>query len=301
MNLLIPYIHLSDHSDPALNEFTYGDVGPRGRKLSSAQRGDMLFFHTTLGGKKVITAYYVVDRVIRTEVASRDPLIVAKYRNPHIEYCRANGRAKGGGDDFVVFGDPILSAVLPKPLTFDKSLATKLTLAIPFPPGRTETQAIGAATRSWRTLTERDVRVLQRAAERVRQLRSRSVLRRSSEEVGEVIEKDIEEHLARNPTLLGKGLKLKDRQLPLAVGRIDLLFEEQNGALLLVEVKIGRIGRDAIAQVEGYMAELRHFQHHPVRSAIVCAGVMPAFEEDFRKKRSINILIYGWDLNVTKW
>jgi len=35
MNLLIPYVHLYDHPDPLFEEFTYGDVGARARKLKN--------------------------------------------------------------------------------------------------------------------------------------------------------------------------------------------------------------------------------------------------------------------------
>jgi RecB family endonuclease NucS len=127
------------------------------------------------------------------------------------------------------------------------------------------------------------------------------MLFRSSEEVAEVIEKDVEEHLARNPTTLSKRLRLKARQLPLSSGRVDLLFQAPRNELLLVEVKLGKIGRDAVSQVEGYLAELRASHHGPVRGAIVCAGVMPAFEEDIRRKKAIRILVYGWNLQVQTW
>ncbi len=55
MHLLVPYVHLC-LPDPFFTEFTYGDRGDRGYKLKSdVNRGDYIFFHTSRGGKKLIT------------------------------------------------------------------------------------------------------------------------------------------------------------------------------------------------------------------------------------------------------
>jgi len=44
MNLLIPYVKLPSHHDPLFEEFTYGDLNGRGRKLKALQPGDHVFF-----------------------------------------------------------------------------------------------------------------------------------------------------------------------------------------------------------------------------------------------------------------
>ena len=301
MNLLVPYVHLPDHPDPLFDEFTYGDGGPRGKKLSSLRAGDHVFFHTTLRGRKAVTAYFVVDRVLSTRIACSDPRILLKYKNPHLLYFKENGRPMHKQHDYVLFGDPILSNVLRHPLPFDRGLASKLSLAVTFRRGRSDTQAIGSATRAWRALSPRDVTVLLTAARRATAAAPSKVLVRSTDEVAEIVEKDVEEHLASNPAILGRGLTLKARQLPIQSGRIDLLFRDPKNELLLVEVKLGKIGRDAISQIESYLNELRSTQRRPVRAAIVCAGVMPAFQEDIGKKRDIAIYIYGWKLDVKRW
>jgi hypothetical protein len=300
MNLLIPYVDMN-HPDPLFSEYTYGDRDARGKRLLTLKPGDHIFFHTTLRGVKAITAYYIVDRVLPTRVACADPRILLKFLNPHIEYFKAHGGPMHGANDVIVFGDPILSAVLRRPLPFDRGLANRLSLGIRFPPGKSEAQAIGQATRSWRNLTSADVRVLLSAARRADRVKMATTLVRSTDEVAEIIEKDVEEHLARNPSILGKGLKLKDRQLTLSSGRVDLLFQAPRNELLLVEVKLGKIGRDAISQIEGYAAELRASHRGPIRAAIVCAGVMPAFADDIRRKKAIKVLVYGWKLHVQSW
>jgi len=82
MNLLIPYVYLYGHPDPLFKEFTYGDGGKRARKLKTLKTGDYIFFHTSIGGKRYINAYYLVDRVMDTKDAVKDRNILAKYENP---------------------------------------------------------------------------------------------------------------------------------------------------------------------------------------------------------------------------
>jgi len=126
MNFLIPYIH-SIPPDPVFDEYTYGDSGRRARKLKSkVKRGDYLFFHASKGGEKCITAYYVVEKVIDTLNAARDRTISMKYKNHHILDCLRGERPKPGEDDVLVFGNPVQSYVLRKPLPFDRQLAEKL-------------------------------------------------------------------------------------------------------------------------------------------------------------------------------
>lgn len=94
MNLLIPYKYLRHHNDPKFDEFTYGDSGGRARKLKKdLRKGDYVFFHASTGGKKCITAYYVVDRVLDTVEACKNDDIVRKYKNPHILECQRGERA----------------------------------------------------------------------------------------------------------------------------------------------------------------------------------------------------------------
>jgi hypothetical protein len=162
MNLLIPYVKLPDHRDPLLHEFTYGDVGRRGRKLKTLRPGDRIFFHTTIQGVKCVTACYTIARVMDTKDVVKDSDLRSKYRNPHIARW-LEAKQNSERDDVMVFGDPITSRVLARPLPLDKKLAIRLSLNIPFPKRRAESMAIGSATRNWRQLTDKDVRILQAA------------------------------------------------------------------------------------------------------------------------------------------
>jgi len=301
MHLLIPYVHLAGHSDPMFGEFTYGDVRQRARQLrATLEKGDYVFFHASRSGKKYITAYYVVDRVLDTTAACRDRAIVVKYKNPHILECLDGERPLDDADDVIVFGDPITSHLLDRALPFDQGLAEQLSLGIRFPPRRTEAQAIGSTTRSWRQLTDEDVDVLLTAIRREQTTpRPRSL--RSTDEVTETIERDVEELLAGCSELIGPDLTLEGRQVEVDGGRIDLLFKGKRGSRVVVEVKLNRIGRGALQQVRNYVDALKAEGYRQVSGVLVCAGVMPAYENELRRQRHVRILIYGWDLKVQPW
>jgi len=295
--LLIPYVPLSWHHDPMLEEFTYGDSESRARKLKrDLKRGDYVFFHTTIRGQRYITAYYIIDRVLDTRDAASDRAIVAKYKNPHVDEYRKGERRDH--DDAVIFGDPILSKKLPRPLLFNKTLAQKLSLAIPFKEGFTENQCISSATRQWRKLTEKDVDILLSEIKRAERegIGADTVL--STDEVLEIREADLENFIVKNTQLIGPGLTLKDRQVDTRQGRLDLLFEDKNKNWVVVELKLHEIGRGAVNQLRRYMHQVRKDTNREVSGVIVCKDVLPAFVEEFEKLRDFRIFHYGWRLRI---
>lgn len=299
MNYLIPYVYLYDHEDPILDEFTYGDVDSRARKMkNNLNKDDILFFHISINGKKHITAYYVVERVLDTSEAVKNEYIVSKYRNPHLkEYLQGERRE---GDDVIVFGDPIFSRKLDKPLLFDKTLAKKLSISIDFKDGFTDNQCIGSATRQWRSLNENDVKTLfsEINLNDSRGLVADTIL--TTDEVTEIIEKDLENYLEKNHWLLGKSLKIIKRQYDTPVGRIDMLFEDESGRKIIVELKLNNIGRGAINQLRRYMNHLKKETKEDVDGVLVCKGIMPVFEEEFKALKDIKIFRYGWILDIKR-
>ena len=301
MNLLIPYVYLYNHPDPLFEEFTYGDGGIRAKKLKKdLRKGDYVFFHTSINGEKYITAYYVVERVMNTVEAVKDRNITAKYKNPHLIDLMSD-KISPNEDNVILSGDPITSRILKRPLLFNKPLAEKLSLGIKFPRDKTETQAIGSATRAWRKLNDTDVEILLNAIDlsenKVKDVQT--IL--STDEVTEVIEKDIEDFIEKNPTLIGNSLTLKRRQLDTPVGRIDLLFEDSYGNPIIVELKLNKIGREAIKQLRRYMNWVKKQTKKDVHGIIVCKGIMPAFAKEFKKLSDIKIYFYGWQFVIRPW
>jgi hypothetical protein len=299
MNYLIPYIHLIP-PDPAFAEYTYGEGGRRAHQLKeNVKKGDYLFFHTSKGGKKYITAYYVVDRILDTIKIVQEELVpLNKFHNPHLDEYR-QGKITQDEVNVIVFGDPILSYILPKPLPFNQELSNKLSLNIRFPANASETQAIGRATRAWRCLSKNNVDTLIAEIKHFEDNQPTIMPLMSSEEVAETLERDIEDYLANNPQLIGKNLTLVGPQWEIASGRIDLLFKDDCENWIVVEVKLNRIGRDALRQVKGYVDDLAKIKgHRKIEGVLVCSGIMPAYEDEILIQREIKVLIYGWELKV---
>jgi len=302
MNLLITYNRNIEPDDPKFEEFTYGDWRKRGRQLyKNVSKGDYIFFLTNIADKKAITSYYVVDRILKVEDVAEDKDLVSKFKNPHLIRYLKEGNLEES--DYIVFGDPIKSRVFKKPVFLDRELAGKLSLNIKFPQGRTETQAVGSATRAFRKLTAEDVRLLRRRIDKNEDSFDQSKLT-STEEVSEIIEKDVENFLASNPIVIAEALKIKPgtkilkRQRRIEAGRPDLVIEYEGNLVVVIEIKLGKAGRDALNQVKRYIKDFRSKTEKNVKGVLVCSGVMPAFEEEFGKQRDISILLYGWKIGV---
>lgn len=297
VNLLIPYRPLINHRDPLFEEFTYGDCDARARKLKKdLNKGDYIFFHSTLRGIRYITAYYVVDRVLDTSIAASNNAIIAKYHNPHIKEYNAGDRRTG--DDVIAFGDPILSRKLKRPLPFNKELAEKLSLEINFKENFTENQCIGSSTRSWRELSNDDVQILLQDIKKSEDDGFSKSTILSTDEVMEILESDLEGFIVNYPQIVGEGLFLEERQAIIPVGRVDLVYTDKSGGYVLVELKIGSIGTDALNQLRGYMNYYKAKTKQNVLGIIVCKDILPAFEEKYQKLKDIKVLCYGWRLEV---
>jgi hypothetical protein len=66
----------------------------------------------------------------------------------------------------------------------------------------------------------------------------------------------VEELLVKSPDLLMNGLRLVGRQMPTIGGPLDLLGIDEDGRLVVFELKRGTLTRDAVAQVLDYASDL---------------------------------------------
>ena len=66
----------------------------------------------------------------------------------------------------------------------------------------------------------------------------------------------LEETLVRNPDLLIPRLRLVGRQTPTDGGPLDLLGVDEDGRLVVFELKRGTLSRDAVAQIIDYASDL---------------------------------------------
>ena len=101
--------------------------------------------------------------------------------------------------------------------------------------------------------------------------------------------------------LIGKSLNLEKQQLVTDDGRIDLLFADVGGNKIVVEMKLHKIGIEAVKQIKNYMKWVKKTTKKNVSGIIVCEGVMPAFEDDIKKLKDIKVFCYGWQLQTQLW
>ena len=66
----------------------------------------------------------------------------------------------------------------------------------------------------------------------------------------------LEDVLVRNPDMLMPGLTLVGRQTPIDGGYLDLLGIDENGTLVVFELKRGKLTREAVAQAIDYCSDL---------------------------------------------
>ena len=66
----------------------------------------------------------------------------------------------------------------------------------------------------------------------------------------------LEDTLVKNPSMLLPGLRLVGRQTPTGGGPLDLLGVDEDGRLVVFELKRGTLSRDAVAQIIDYASDL---------------------------------------------
>lgn len=176
------------HPDPMIEEFTYGEGGRFSAFVwNNVGIGSRLFFHTTIGGTRYITAVYVVKEIIPAAIWRVDNDQRSKYRNPHLHpedfpewwgddsesraYDQETIEAYESGDiltdcDVMLIGDPSESIDLRKsPIVLDKAILSRLQLngkpikwdivtksGKPFP----ESQCVASCLRTPRILSRSD-------------------------------------------------------------------------------------------------------------------------------------------------
>jgi len=84
-----------------------------------------------------------------------------------------------------------------------------------------------------------------------------------------MIEKDFEDILCRYPSLIEEGLTLIGRQVSVSGKFVDLLFEDENGIKLIVELKRGPVKREHISQLLDYEGHFLSDDDPDVRVMII--------------------------------
>ncbi|NPA23256.1 MAG: DUF91 domain-containing protein [Crenarchaeota archaeon] len=86
-------------------------------------------------------------------------------------------------------------------------------------------------------------------------------------------EKEIVDLLTRKIELVEKGLKVIAREYQTIAGSIDILAEDCNGNIVVIEVKRGMAGPEAVHQLKRYVEVLERTSQRPVRGILVAEDV----------------------------
>jgi RecB family endonuclease NucS len=86
-------------------------------------------------------------------------------------------------------------------------------------------------------------------------------------------EAEMQAALASDPGVIEPGLTLVDIELPTDVGGIDLLARDASGALVVVELKRGRAGHEAVHQLARYVESVRAVWQGRVRGILAAPAV----------------------------
>ena len=81
-------------------------------------------------------------------------------------------------------------------------------------------------------------------------------------------EEMLEDVLVANPDMLMRGLRLVGRQLPVETGNVDLLGIDEDGRLVVFELKREKLTRHAVAQILDYCSHLEALSDSDLASLI---------------------------------
>ncbi|MFH1773814.1 MAG: endonuclease NucS domain-containing protein [Methanobacteriota archaeon] len=91
------------------------------------------------------------------------------------------------------------------------------------------------------------------------------------------LERDLQIALRSNIEQLEQGLKIIDegKELTTEAGRIDITAEDQQGAIVVVELKAGAANPECVAQILSYIGALSDKKQKPVRGILVAGDFPP--------------------------
>ncbi|MFQ6089420.1 MAG: endonuclease NucS domain-containing protein [Candidatus Methanofastidiosia archaeon] len=91
------------------------------------------------------------------------------------------------------------------------------------------------------------------------------------------LERDLQIALRSNIEQLEQGLKIIDegRELTTKAGKIDITAEDQQGAIVVIELKAGAANPRCVVQILSYMGALSKKEKKPIRGILVAGDFPP--------------------------
>jgi hypothetical protein len=110
------------------------------------------------------------------------------------------------------------------------------------------------------------------------------------------LERDLQHALRNSIVQLGPGLKIIDggSERTVEAGRIDITAEDDQGNLVVIELKAGTAQPDSIAQLLSYMGSIDNDQERPVRGILVAHDFHPRLVMAARAVPNISLKAYSF-------
>jgi hypothetical protein len=291
-------ISYKDNDDPNFEEFSYGSRH-EGKRLQTLKKGDVLFFHNKIYKKRCITAFFIVEMVLKANEAKNNPIIKGFYKNPHLS------NENSEPNEAIVFGNTVFSKVLETPFELTHDFLHKLSNKPNFNLKQEYQDAMTSALRTMKALDDNDVQMI---LQEIVKSQSKSRLTDTlllTEEVQQIKESDIQKFLIQHPENLDPELELVKPEYALPSGkRIDILLKNPiSGMYTIVEIKKGEIGRKDFEQLTGYMKEFSSIHNNiEVKGILVCKGILPYFAEEIEKIINANdkmkLFTFAWKFSL---
>ena len=113
------------------------------------------------------------------------------------------------------------------------------------------------------------------------------------------LERDLQRALRTNIVRLEQGLTITDggSEKTVAAGRIDITAEDGQGNLVVIELKAGAAGPEAIAQLLAYMGTIENPGGAPVRGILVAYDFAPRVVHAAKAVPNISLKAYSLQFN----
>jgi RecB family endonuclease NucS len=109
---------------------------------------------------------------------------------------------------------------------------------------------------------------------------------------------DLEKWIKSNPSILGQDILIIGKEIPTKSGRIDLLGIDRSGDLIIIELKRGKIPREAISQAIDYASDVASWNKDKLNE--ICTKYTGLELEDYLNEKFEDINLENLPINKTQ-
>lgn len=116
------------------------------------------------------------------------------------------------------------------------------------------------------------------------------------------LERDLQKALRANIDQLESGLTITDggKERETAAGRIDITAEDNEGNIVIIELKAGTASPDSVAQTLAYMASINEEENKPTRGILVAGDFHQRVVYASRAVPNFELIKYAFQFSFEK-